>query len=344
MKWALALCVVALPASAFKIGTAFTPACHERITFKALEGLTLSVAELSAGRLEERWTNPELPREVQLSLYFTALAGQPVADPETELGEMKRGRALNSFMVGVRAPDVEGVALLELSDLRELHLSTVGQEAHFLRAQEDDFVEGSTLAAGAARREILALLDASKRAFDQPTSLEVEAWLEDYGRVRVPVIAPAYWLGRALHAAQDGFTHTYRSKDLKRIAVVQTYVEAFRRDYDEARDGPRHSDALDDCRSEAVAPVEAAATQASLELVRATQKYWRTGDRAAVEAVLEHWYSHASGCDVDDGYCASPWLSTGRTGETSGCASVPGALWWLAGAWWLSRRQKRFAS
>jgi hypothetical protein len=314
-------------AAGFKIGTALTPACHERITLKAIDALTLSAGELHSGRLLEDWNRPESEAELRLSRYFLAIAQRPEEEPS----DLKFGRPLNSFLVGVRFPDIEGLEFIELGDLREVHLSTIDQESHFLRARSDDDELGNSLALSAGRTTVLRLIDESKRLYDaSPTTREVETWVDGYGRIRVPVIPAAFTLGRAFHALQDSFTHTYRTDDLRRVLVVQTYSDAFRADYDEARDGPKHSDFLDDCSQSAVSMVERAATEASSQLAKATQRYWRTGDRGDVEAVLDRWLEERRGCLVETQYCGSPWVPLGRLKETSSLCSAATA----SGAWW----------
>jgi hypothetical protein len=323
----IALCVLwGSRAAGFKIGTALTPACHERITLRAVEALTLSAGELHSGRLLEDWNRPESEAELRLARYFLAIAQQP-GDSASDL---KEGRPLNSFLVGVRYPDIEGLEFIELGDLREVHLSLIDQEAHFLRAQSDDHEEGNALALSAGRTTILRLIDESKRLYDaSPTAREVETWVDGYGRIRVPVIPAAFTLGRAFHALQDSFTHTYR-EDLRRVLVVQTYSDAFRSDYSEARDGPKHSDFLDDCSDVSVSMVERAATEASSQLAKATQRYWRTGDRADVEAVLERWLDQKRGCALETQYCQSPWVPLGRKKETSSlCSASAGSDAWM---------------
>ena len=300
--------------------------------------MTLPVSELHSGRLMEHWSEPESEPELLLAEYFLNAVRPDASESPIEEGGVKSGRALNSFLIGVRAPDIGGLAVKDLTDLRELHLERTGQEAHFLRAVDDDWEDGNLASAEAGRRFILEKLDQSKRAFDaSPKVIEVDAWIEHYGRVSVPVIESAYLLGQALHALQDSFTHTYRAGELDQIYVVQTYIESFSGDFDERRDGPRHSDYFDDCDHPDVAPIERAATEASLEFVRAAQRYWRSGNRAQAEQVLDRWLRVRPGCANPESSCDSAWLEIGRRKETTelvSCGAAPGpapCVWLLLG-------------
>jgi hypothetical protein len=310
----LLACLSATPSWAFKIASVVSPACHERMTLRAIAGLGLATQQ----RLV---VAPVETVDERLARYFERLV--PVLS-----GPSASPRVLNSFFVGVRHPDIEGVESIDTNGLRTIHLQPNDQELHFLRNRSTEGDVGNREAIRLGREAILRLVEESKQAFDAESGREqlVETWVDGYGRVRVRVSTPAFILGKALHALQDSFSHAYRTPDLRRIAVVQTYIDAFRRDYNEQRFGPRHSDSLDTCTAPEVAPIEQAATDASRELVEAAERYWLTGDRRSVDETVDRWFAPESGCSFGDGYCASPWVALGRRLETSGC-SVGSSLW-----------------
>jgi MYXO-CTERM domain-containing protein len=63
------------------------------------------------------------------------------------------------------------------------------------------------------------------------------------------VNVPTFYLraGRALHAIEDSFAHTFRTADQSQITVVLNWIDYANNSLDEATDGPPHMTELDRC-------------------------------------------------------------------------------------------------
>lgn len=331
MRALLISAVVSLGATAhaFSIGSAFADACHERITADALVDVAFDFSATDALR------PPVSDEEKRLAAWLLQRLGDEGIGPPS-----RDERLLNSFLVGVRHPDVEGWQLRDLSSIRSLQLDLSGQSAHFLRAQEDRGDEGSAAAIARSRAYILALLDSSRISYELGELVLVPTWIEHYPEVKVPVLEAAYLLAQALHALQDSFSHAYRTEDAREVNVVLTYLGAFNPEWNERTFGPQHNDFLDRCNAPENEAAVRAATQASRELMVATVHFWKTRDRAQVEAVLDRRFAQTPGCTLDDHYCASPtWALVERKKKTGGCSGAPGAALVVGAAWLLRRRR-----
>lgn len=310
-----------LSARAYVIQSSFTEACHERITLEAL--LRADPIELS----------PPADTNATWYRHGDRMGRVLLEDPS---GTPSENLLVASAVLGVRRPDLGENGLIHVHDIRYVHLLDENQMRHFLRTGAQDGQEGAVFAGEDARAFIMALIDASADAYDDDPDGQrrepVVAWIEDYGRIEIEVWLPMYLLAQALHALQDSFTHTYRTADTQRILAIQNYVDADNA-HDEERDGPRHSDALDDClRDDTTELVESAGT-ASTELILATQRYWIDRDRTHIETVLNDWTQLDEGCTPDNDYCDSPWVPIAKSGETYpllGCSASPRsrAPWW----------------
>ncbi len=197
------------PAWAFKIGNSFSPYCHERITLhafteeKPLQGLDIPAVDAPD---DKAWVRIAEHLEGQLGLELE--------------GDFQRLVLLTLF-VGVRYPDGAGHDLLDVSALRDIHLAEEGQDAHARRGVDHDDADGNREAIAAVRSSILTAADdardtllneAGERAALKARTQIVEYWLEFYGPVELRVWSPLFALGRAVHALQDSFPHTYRSE------------------------------------------------------------------------------------------------------------------------------------
>lgn len=316
MRGALILTVLSAPAWAFQIGTAFTTPCHERLTARAFKQTLAS------------WPVDSLPAAPsELEAGFAAELAKKLAP---ELDEKYR-YAFFSLVIGVRAPDCEGHSLFEFENTRLIHVPANDQYAHALRNAVDDGEAGNQAALTGARAIIIDMTNRG-RAEDFVT---VNHYVDDYGLLEVKVWAPAYFLGRAAHATQDSFSHALRDDGFHTVRHVMNYADALTKDYDEARDGLRHSGTMDECEAEN-APVTGAAVQATAELMLAR------GSEAEVTAMMDSWLVTLPGCVMSNDYCASPWLAFAREDQTHsylGCSSGSGVL--MLGALALLRRRRR---
>lgn len=318
MRAALLLAALATPAWAFQIGTAFTTPCHERLTARAFKQ---TLASWPADSI------PSAPSDVE-----ARLAADLASKLAPDLDERYR-YAFFSLILGVRAPDCEGHSLFELENTRLIHVPANDQYAHALRNATDDGEAGNQAALDGARA-VISSMTARARAEEFVT---VEDYVDHYGLVSVKVWAPAYFVGRAAHATQDSFSHTLRDNDFHTVRHVMNYADALIRDYDEARDGLRHSGSMDECEAEeGNAAITGAAVQATAELMLAR------GSEAQLTAMMDSWLVTLPGCVMSNDYCHSPWLTFAREDQTHsylGCSSGSGLL--MLGALALLRRRRR---
>jgi hypothetical protein len=317
MRIALLIVALSLPAHAFQIGTAFTTPCHERLTVSAFKQ-TLST-----------WPVEDMPQAAgRAEVGFSADFGKkfaPDLDPRYHY-------ALFSLIVGVRSPDCEGHSLFELEHTRLIHVPADDQYGHALRNSTDDGEAGNQAAMNGTRAVILDLT-AKGRTTDFIT---VKHFADNYGLLDVKVWAPAYFLGRAAHATQDAFSHTLRDNDFHTVRHVMNYADALIKEYEEDRDGLRHSGSMDQCDDAINAPIRAAAAQATAELMLAR------GSEAEVTAMMDSWLGINTGCDMANKYCDNPWLTFAASDQTHsylGCSSGSGVLMLATLA--LFRRKKR---
>ncbi len=319
-------------ARAYTVGSAFTEPCHERITVR-----TLDLFYHSVDWGEVPTPTDDVSREIR-SAFSTAYSERFLAT------DAAQQTILYSMLIGVRAPDTEGHSSSDLGTLRAQHLSPDGQYSHALRGPSDDGSLGDELAVSALQEVVRELVGrARERYFSSDPMIRVPVYVDPYGTLDVQVWGPAYYLGRALHAIQDSFSHTLRTPDLRRIVHVFNFLEAASGSwrsarYEVRRDGLRHSNAMDSCSPDgATAPLYNAAEQASrdfLIIVLFGEASRTLGD---VEPFLSRWLTYEAGCDPD-GACQSDFVSVARQRPTTpiGCAveslgsgSQPAAWWCL---------------
>ena len=318
---------VAPTARAWSYESAVSDGCHERITAEALRRVR---TELGLPRIEPN-------REEQLLIEQL-----PFSIPADV-----RDMAGATLLIGVRRNDIEGHDPLAVHELAHVHGDPDGQDAHCLRRTEHDGANGIEDAIAECRAYIRDMVgNAIARGVDWNDGLP-----DPSARTYVPVhiiyagtVAPelpiAYvYLGQALHALQDSFTHTYRSSDGMRVTTVLNWVDYAGHGLDEERDGPAHDAALDRCdgvdgfrtqRMELAIEASADLLRAALEPTLAPEERIE-----AVEAVQDKWLSYEPGCDADNHWCDAPERAYAMPG--AGCAvggpltasAVPVASAWL---------------
>jgi len=355
---AVALILVSTDASAFSIASGFSTGCHERITLDAFEAFLLDVPPQGVPVPDsETWR--------ELAFFFRDafdLAGTP-QDP-MEMDDAKRFMFV-SLLVGVRSPDTEGHSVLNLSELRRLHSdpSPEGQYAHALRAPADDHAGGNGIAVEGTRQRIAGLLYEAYRAVD-PNLDDVEVgeadfYLDFYGKIKVDVWLPHYYVGQAVHAMQDSFSHTIRNDTrdelthLRQIVHVMNYVDAITYEHDEERDGLAHSDSMDDCTHATVNPgdpdearwsTRTAARDATIDVFYTARALFEghephpfvPGKTTVVDSLLDKWVTLKDDCD--DKFCGNDkWVDVAREKPTKayaeaifGCSASPRPI---RGAW-----------
>ena len=295
MRRALPALLALLPASAaaWQIEDPLHHSCHERITHDAL------------GRVGYVRTPP-------------ALAGEDRKLPgslELDASRYDSNLYALSLVLGVRYPDLHGAPGFDWDDLARTHNAPGDQGEHCLRSEEQDGPEGDEAALRDCRRTIERLYWDALASLDEAGGVDPDAReLLDVavpfaGTVRYPLSSFYANAGRALHAVQDSFTHTYRTPDQRRVVHVMNWVEQVSFTLDEARDGHGHETALDDCTlgdSPVLAPRLDAARVASADFLEALTVPGTVEERRArLEGFLDAWLSYEPGCAVDDAYCGS---------------------------------------
>ncbi|MEI6320943.1 MAG: hypothetical protein WCS09_20710 [Pseudomonadota bacterium] len=110
------------------------------------------------------------------------------------------------------------------------------------------------------------------------------------------------------------------------------FVDALTNDFDEPRDGHRHSNSLDTCTEPTRALTEAA-TRATRDLF--TEALAPGGPSTAVT-----WLQQEPGCSLSNEYCASPWLPLAAERVTKGCHVAGESLTALLALAWLFRSRR----
>jgi len=322
-------------ARAYTFETPISSGCHESITIEALRAVRADVPPIAPDANE---------RAMIEDLGFSVPA---------DLADLSGV----SMLHGVRDNDLKGRSILDLDEFALIHGDPNAQVEHCLRRPEDDSADGSRHALEACRGFILEralsagdALDTSGRPDpNQRTDLYVSLTIR--GRVSLRLPAFHVRIGQALHALQDGFTHTYRTADGHRVTAVLNWVDTVEDHSNEPRDGPGHSSQLDKCKD--LDPQRAArralAAEASAALLRAVL---RPGDRTAradeIRKVLDGYFAYEPGCTADNGWCDA-WERK-FSDESAGCGlGRPGR--WLPGSFvgvWVlglvARRRRRLAA
>jgi hypothetical protein len=314
--WAIAALawIQAVPASAYTIQTGLTAGCHEKMTAEAFVAFLddPAWAELV---VPESDTWRKLARPLNRWLLDEALIQEELRDPELFV--------LFSLVVGVRAPDTNGLSTTDLATQRAIHASPLpdAQYVHALRAPRDDEPEGSQTAATGTRALIGRSFFAAIDAWGQPSDAQIymaPVTLDFYDSFQVEVWRPAFLLGEAAHALQDSFAHSIRSEasDFRTIVHVLNYVDAIYKEFDESRDGVAHSRHLDRCDETDVVGLKEAGDLAMEDLLAAFLQS-RSGDTATLDDLLEEWMTLEEGCSVENDFCDNaPALATARKDAT----------------------------
>ncbi|HEX7671891.1 MAG TPA: hypothetical protein VF395_19990, partial [Polyangiaceae bacterium] len=159
-----------------------------------------------------------------------------------------------TLLLGVRDNDVKSFAATALDQLSALNADPATQKEHCLRTAEQNEPSGSSAALDDCRAYIRAMLlsaldglDAQGRP-DESKRERLDVALAIRGQINVEV--PMFYLraGRALHAIEDSFTHSFRNvADRHKVTVVLNWIEYAENNLHENVDGPAHLQELDRC-------------------------------------------------------------------------------------------------
>ncbi|MFO0553072.1 MAG: hypothetical protein U0271_32090 [Polyangiaceae bacterium] len=305
-------------AEAYTISTTITDGCHERITAEALRRVRAQSA------LAIRIAPDDDEQALIDDLQF-----EPDGDM-LDLGAV-------ALLIGVRDNDLKGHAADDLASLPEVHGNPEAQDEHCLRATDQNEPDGSALALEACRKYILGRISAALDGLDESGIPDPEkratllVHLAVRGGVRVPLPMFYVHMGQAMHALEDGFSHTYRTADAMRVVTVLNWVDVVGARWDEARDGPAHSSALDECNDadDARRIRREVTTDAAEELLLATLTPGTTKAERLENAarVLDKYLSLAPGCDPSNAWCEAPEagydVGCDVAGDASSAANTP---------------------
>ncbi len=300
------------PAGAYTIESVATEGCHERITAEALRRVRSELAV--APPIEPTEDEQAMLDDLQFS----------VDDDMGDLGAV-------ALLFGVRDNDLKGQGSDDLTSLAFVHGDPDRQREHCLRSEDDDEPDGTTHAVAACRAFIeekvkLALWALSEAGVPDPdnrTSLAVHLAIR--GDVELDLPAFYVYMGQALHALEDSFSHAYRTQDAERITASLNWIDVVGGTFDEARDGPAHSAELDRCddADDLRRERREVATEAARALLRAALDPTSTIDQrmTSVRAVLDRYVEVEQGCTEANRFCDAREASY----DTSTCAcSTPG--------------------
>jgi hypothetical protein len=289
-------------AAAFEIDTSYTSGCHERVTADAIAGAGWPDGE-----------EPPPPTETDERIIDDVPFGLPSDDPWTL-----------ALLIGVRNNDIGGSNPFDLPALTKIHNDPSRQSEHCLRRIEDDGEAGDGTALAACRDFILgelALALGDGDEIDMTATVAVETYLTFRGRIELDLAAYPFHLGRAVHALEDSYTHTFRDPETEAVRSVLNWIEGNLGGSDPARDGHPHISGLDQCDQDdavRVDPATAAATE--LMAAMADPDGGRTGRLERAAEVLDRHTVQQPGCTVDNDWCDTPEASL----STSTCAVAGG--------------------
>jgi hypothetical protein len=247
-----------------------------------------------------------------------------IDDMPVEIASDMKDIGATTLILGVRDNDLKGRQGLDANQLATVHGADDGQREHCLRRAEHDELSvggdqldppfGSEAALIECRDYIRALASRAIRegldangAPDPSKRVALDVTLAFSGRVNVPVPIFYLYLGQALHALQDSFTHAFRTPDGMKVTVILNWVEFAHERLKEWRDGPPHLVELDQCdEPDQLRQLRRAlATRASADLLRAAldPNLDTTGKERAVDAVLARFTSFEAGCTFSNNWC-----------------------------------------
>ncbi len=323
---AAGLAAAPAPARAWGIGSQLDlQGCHERITADALRRARAMHA-----------TAPVLVPTRDEQAIIDNVQFSPPAD-------FKRDLAAMSMLLGVRDNDVKGQNPLDSLQLTEVHGDPLTQDEHCIRALDDDNAAGNVSALAACRVFI------HDRAMEALDGLGADGVVDPNVRLTLKIYLsfakhhdaslPVFYvkMGQALHALEDGFTHTYRTEDGIHPTVVLNYIEYVTPgSSDEGRDGPNHLSSLDHCdntdatvQRNFMLAKDAATEFLAIALDPAKS---RVEKGVAFDAVLLKYLTYEErGCTADNKWCDA---IEAKVVDSSGCDAGGGgaAPWFLVGA------------
>jgi len=294
---ACAALLFAAPSRAFNYGNAVTPPCHEEMTSAALRAVRKSTPELA----------PIPPRGDETAL---------VRDVAFDLEDDMRDLAAVSLLLGVRDNDLKGRAGAELDQLALVHGDPEGQREHCLRPHGAGEPGGSEIALRECRAFIAERMQQAFDALDASgapdPNVRMSLAVDLVFRGRVDAWLPTFYvrLGQALHALQDGYSHTFRTPDGSKVTAVLDWLEYVEGGHSDALHGPAHQRDLDRCDDADALRARnrrlAVAASTSLVAVAVDRRLSRAEKTAEVERILGESLTYQAGCTAENAWCDAP--------------------------------------
>jgi hypothetical protein len=321
-------------APAFQIDTSFTTGCHERVTLAALAASGWPGGRLAPAADE---TTDRILSDVPFDLPAGAADAWGVA-----------------LIIGVRSNDLGDADPFDLAALSTLHNDPARQPEHCLRQEDDDGEQGDVSALASCRAFILSELEAALGAGDEiDATVPVKTFLVFRGHIELDLDRYGYHLGRAVHALEDSYTHTFRNPDDERVRHVLNWIEGnLGGSSDLGRDGHPHVTALDECDVDEEALQRhdrAVAAVADVMAAMNDDSGGRAGRLERAGAALDQHMIREEGCVEDNEWCGTGLMasqggcSAAGTGH-GGAAAAAGLLLALAGLRLRSRRGRTIAA
>jgi hypothetical protein len=298
-------------AAAFQTESAATDGCHEKLTTRAWNSVREELPETTAP-LASRGDDAALIADVPFS----------VPSSMDHIGGV-------TLLLGVRDNDLKEHGPTDLKNLAPEASDPKTQHEHCLRAPGQDEPGGSAEAVESCRNYIRDMLLSSLDGLDEQgmpdprkrETLKVSLAIRD----EIDVEVPKFFVraGRALHAIQDSFTHTFRRENSGKITVVLNWVDYTNNTLDEAVDGPPHASELDVCDATDEIRTERRqfAQDASSEALMAVLEPATTSAKeAAIDSMLDRYvaYDETADCSLENNWCDAPERQYGS--PTLGCA------------------------
>ncbi len=241
-----------------------------------------------------------------------------------------------SLVIGVRNADTHGGASFSFGNNATAANAPDDQRAHCLRTASQDGAEGDAAAVADCRAWIESLYWQALGSLDKSGDVspdartEVTVATEFQGSVSYRLSGLYYYGGRAIHAVQDSFTHSFRSPDWHHIRHVFNWSDQVSCTLDEARDGHGHETVLDNCKDGDPSETERfeIATQASADLLSALTTSGSQAERAQrIADFLETWMTYEPDCTLENRYCDDAvyaWLKHSDRSDATICDGVLG--------------------
>ncbi len=298
-------------ASAYTIQSQLTDECHETITADAL-------------------------REVR-SMYGL---GAPLPSSDPDDGPLVDDLPFSppddfkdiggaTLLLGVRDNDIKSLAPTALDNLAQVTADPTTQREHCLRTDAEKEPTGSALAVADCRAFIKQTLMSALEGLGADGA--PDGTLRDSFTVSLAlsgtrtVSVPTFYLraGRAVHAIEDSFSHTFRTPDQSQITVVLNWVDYANNTLDEATDGPpSHEESSDRCDDPDALRTRKhqLAIEASVVALHTVLDPTLTPDEksAAIDAMLDKYVSYDTTADCTS---ANDWCNAAENAyRTSACA------------------------